>query len=225
MWAVNSAYYALETKMTRLDRAIAFMGMRAVKEVALSATVSTMCKPTPLGRYNTRDLWDHSLGVAILARELAVRSKTLDPEEAFLAGLLHDIALLLIAQSELENSRRLIATVESAPNPFISVEVAVFGFNHCQLGRRLAEKWQFPPHAASAIGWHHQPDQAPPEHQAICTHIYIADTLCCASNVGFPLTCVSQKITDEQMDRAQITRESADEIAAKLPVLRRLYAA
>ena len=68
MKAVNSAFYALPNKITRLDRAVAFMGMKAVKEVAVSATMAGMCKNISFGKYEDRDLWDHSVGVAILAR-------------------------------------------------------------------------------------------------------------------------------------------------------------
>src|SRR3954469_9427263 len=86
MKAVNSAYYSLPQKITRLDRAIAFMGLRAVKELTVSTCIATVCKPVKLGSYDARDLWDHSIGVAIAARELAVQSRRMDPEEAFLVG-------------------------------------------------------------------------------------------------------------------------------------------
>ncbi len=141
MKAINSAFYALQTKITRLDRAVALLGLRAVKEVTLSSCLSNLCKPVRLGSYDARDLWDHSVGVAILTRELAIQSTTIDPEEGFLAGMMHDIALLLALQSEVETGTKLIGTAESGTQPFICEESNVFGFNHCELGERLAGKW------------------------------------------------------------------------------------
>ena len=223
MKAVNSAFYALQTKVTRLDRAVALMGLRAVKEVALSSCLSTLCKPVRLGSYDGRDLWDHSVGVAILARELAIQSKALDPEEAFLAGMMHDIALLLALQSEAELGTKLISGAEASSEPFVAEENRVFGFNHCELGDRLAAKWNLAPQIEAVIRWHHEPEAAPAEHALLVRHIYAADTWCCDAGVGFPLTCKHQQVSDDLLEKIHLGRETAAATAAKLPVLLRLH--
>ncbi|CAN5589722.1 hypothetical protein BH09PLA1_BH09PLA1_29750 [soil metagenome] len=69
MRAVNSSFYSLPSKITRLDHAISYMGLKAVKEVVLAESLGALCKPVKFGKYDARDLWDHSMGVAILARE------------------------------------------------------------------------------------------------------------------------------------------------------------
>src|SRR5579872_7341569 len=69
MKAVNSSFYALQAKITRLDRAVAFMGLKAVKEVTVSSSLSGLCKDVAIGNFSARDLWDHSVGVAIISRE------------------------------------------------------------------------------------------------------------------------------------------------------------
>jgi HD-like signal output (HDOD) protein len=223
MKAVNSAFFALPTKVTRLDRAVTLMGLRAVKEVALSSCLSHLCKPVRLGEYDGRDLWDHSVGVAIMARELAVQSKALDPEEAFLAGMMHDIALLLALQSEPDKGTSVITAAEKSGEPFIVEECQVFGFNHCDLGDRLAAKWNLAPQIAAAIRWHHEPDGAPAEHALLVRHIFVADTLCCEIPVGFPLTCKHQQVTDDLLEKIRLPREAAAATATKLPVLLRLH--
>jgi HD-like signal output (HDOD) protein len=223
MKAVNSAYYALPTKLTRLDRAVAFMGLRAVKEVTLSETLRKMSKPVKLGNYDARSLWDHSIGVAIMARELALKSKAMDSEEAFLAGMLHDIALLLAAQSEPANGAQLFTKAEAALGRFEEIEQEIYGFSHCELGERLAGKWKLPEQVASVMRWHHEPRNAPKEHRAMCIHIYVADTLCCQANVGCPLTCREQQVTDEDLSATNLSREVTAEIAGKLRILLRLF--
>jgi HD-like signal output (HDOD) protein len=223
MKAVNSAFYSLQTKVTRLDRAVTFMGLRAVKEITVSSCFSTMCKPVQFGKYDARDLWDHSVGVAIMARELAIRSEALDPEEAFLAGMMHDLALLLALQSEVKLGTTLIDAAEGSDEPFTAHEQRVFGFNHCELGERLSTNWSLAPQLISVIRWHHDQESAPAEHLAMVRHIHLADTLCCQATVGFPLTCASQQLTDEMFEKANLTREIATEVSAKLPVLLRLH--
>lgn len=223
MKAINSAFYALQTKITRLDRAVVLLGLRAVKEVTLSSCLSNLCKPVRLGSYDARDLWDHSVGVAILTRELAIQSTTIDPEEGFLAGMMHDIALLLALQSEVETGTKLIGTAESGTQPFICEESNVFGFNHCELGERLAGKWNLAPQIAAAIRWHHEPDAAPAEDALLVRHIYVADTLCCQAAVGFPLTCRCQQVSDDLLEKIHLARDAAVAAAAKLPLLLRLH--
>lgn len=223
MKAVNSAYYSLETKMTRLDRAVAFMGLRAVKEVTVSSCLKGLITSDKLGSYTGRDLWDHSVGVAIMARELALRSKTLDPEEAFLAGMMHDIALLLALQSEPEMGTQLINSAECGGEGFTAHERQIFGFDHCELGERLGTKWGLAPQLIAAIRWHHDPENAPAEHGTLARHIFVADTLCCEATVGFPLTCKFQQVSDEMFENAKLSRETATAIAVKLPILLRLH--
>lgn len=222
MKAVNSAFYALPDKMVRLDRAVAYMGLKTVKEVAISSTLSGLCKQISFGKYEDRDLWDHSVGVAIMARELARHAKTMDPEEAFLAGMLHDIGLLLEAQSEPLKGELVLTTADNG-SAFMPIEKKIYGFDHTELGARLAAGWRFPEGILAGIRWHHQPEQAPPEHQALCKHLYIADMLCSAAKVGCPLTCNQQKLTDAQMAESKITQELADTVAGKLPILLRLF--
>jgi HD-like signal output (HDOD) protein len=223
MKAINSAYYALQAKMTRLDRAVAFMGLKAVKEVALSSSLSGLCRNVAIGKYTARDLWDHSVGVAIFARELAVHSRMIDPEDAFLAGMLHDVGLLLAVQSELGKSTGLFQAADAGKFPFTEVEQNVFGFNHCELGERLSQTWNLPEYVTGVIRWHHDPEAAPEEFKTACRHVFIADSRCCEANVGFPLTCALQKISNETLERAHLSREIMADVTAKLPLLLRLH--
>jgi HD-like signal output (HDOD) protein len=223
MKAVNSSFYALQTKMTRLDRVVAFMGLRAVKEVTLSSSISGFCNDIALGSFSGRDLWDHCVGVAILARELAVRSQTMDSEDAFLAGMLHDVGLLLAAQSEIQKSRMVFQEAETHSAPFTKVEQKVYGFDHCELGERLSQNWNLPEYVTCVVRWHHQPEDAPEEYKRFCRHVFIADSICCEAKVGCPLTCGRQAISDQALEMARLTRQTLVDVAAKLPILLRLH--
>jgi HD-like signal output (HDOD) protein len=222
MRAVNSAYYSLQDKMTRLDRAVSYLGLRTVKELTLSAAVGPMFKPANLGRYDARSLWDHSVGVAILARELAVASKCCDTEEAFLAGIMHDIAIPLLAQSEPAKLTAVFARSGDG-SPFQDAEHDAFGFDHTQLGGRLAARWSLADALASVIRWHHSPADAPEAHKSLCGCVFVADTLCARATVGCPLTSIGQDLNDEDFASLKLSRETAEAIAAKLPLLLRLY--
>jgi putative nucleotidyltransferase with HDIG domain len=223
MKAVNSSFYSLTTKMTRLDRAVAYLGTRTVKEIVFCTCLCTMCKAADFGTYTARDLWDHGICVAIAARELAVRSDKLDPEEAFLAGMLHDIGLMLAAQSEVGQGTALFTQAEMGTGPFGELEQWIFGFKHGELGAALARKWAFPEPHLMVIEFHHRPDEAPEEYQALCHHIYVADTLACQTRIGCPLSAKDQTVSGDNLQAAALTAEMVDEVNARLPLLMRLH--
>jgi HD-like signal output (HDOD) protein len=220
---VNSAFFGLETKITNLQRAMAYMGVKTVKEVTLASSMAQGRKPIAIGQFSTVDLWDHSLAVAVFARELAARTNRADPEDAFLAGMLHDVGLLFEAQLEPKTCEGIFAGAVAGQNSFIDLEEATFKFNHCHLGEKISIRWRFPEDVMCVTRWHHAPELSPEEHQAICRLVYVADHACCTSGVGFALTCAKDPLPDDMLVAVNVTRESLDELIAKLPVLLRLH--
>ncbi|HMB95830.1 MAG TPA: HDOD domain-containing protein, partial [Tepidisphaeraceae bacterium] len=96
---VNSSYYGRTTRIDSVERAIVLMGFGAVNTLAISATMGQVFKPIQIGEdFTGRDLWTHCVAVAATAREMAKRVNKQIAEEAFLAGLLHDIGLLVELQ-------------------------------------------------------------------------------------------------------------------------------
>ena len=223
MKTVNSAYYSLETKITNLQRAMAYMGVKTVKQVTLASSMTQGRKPVIIGEFSTADLWDHSLAVAVFARELAVRTRGADPEDAFLAGMLHDVGLLFEAQLEPKTCEGIFSGAAAGQDSLIDLEEASFKFNHCHLGEKISIRWRFPEDVMCVTRWHHSPELSPPEHQAICRLIYVADHSCCTAGVGFALTCPKDPIPDDILAAVNVTRESLDELIAKLPILLRLH--
>jgi putative nucleotidyltransferase with HDIG domain len=220
---VNSAAYAKANRISQLDRATAYLGFRTVKEIVVAISVQAICKPVTIGKYAIRDLWDHCLGVAVLCREFATRSKAVDPELAFLAGILHDVGLLLTSQSEVDTSFNLFTDAEDRKSPFCLVEESYFGFDHCELGFSVAGAWNFPADVSAVIRWHHDPTEAPAEFRPLCQLAFIADTLCVESGIGFPLTTSKQKITPALLNDAQLSRADVDDVLARFKMLLRLH--
>jgi len=226
--AVNSPYYGLQQKVTQLDRAMTFLGLRGVKDFAVAASLSAVFKGGRFGKWTTRDLWDHSLAVGLLARELAIatrpppaaRKSTTDDtdaaEEAFTAGLLHDIGLMAEAQVATGDLATAITAAAAVDAPLREVERRTFGFDHCELGAALAERWKFPALIRAAVAHHHDPRNAPPDAARVAWLVYVADTLVCRHGVGFTLTAKDQPLDDVHLSAAGLTRAVADTAAAQL---------
>lgn len=179
MRTVNSSYYALVDKVSNLKQAITLLGFKEVRNLALTSYVAQMFQETSgHGRYHRRDLWDHMVGAAMVARLIARTCRRVPPEEAYLAGLLHDLGLVLIDQYVHRAFCRVVDSLTEEV-PLCEVEAKILGFNHAQLGEFVASRWALPVHLATAIGYHHTPDRYHgPDHDIVFV-VALADFFCC----------------------------------------------
>lgn len=152
---VNSAAYGLRTTVTNLHQAISFLGFTQVRNLAMTASVSDIFKNDhAIGPYSRRALWRHLVAVGICARLIARRCRLPNFEDAFLAGLLHDIGIILIDQNFHAEFERVIGALDGSM-PLCDVEREFLGFDHCTFGERVAEGWRFPESVRAAIRHHH----------------------------------------------------------------------
>ena len=183
---VNSAFYGLPAQVGSLERAVTMLGLTAVKNLALSASLGHMFKAEQLStQFTVRDLWLHSVAVAVCARALAGLGRAAPPDEAFLAGLMHDIGLLVEQQLFSEKLRNIIDLCTSESTEFCELERRELGADHQAFGGAIALKWKFPPLLHRAIAYHHEPTLLQPEFQRIAVVVHVADNLCCARRYGF----------------------------------------
>jgi HD-like signal output (HDOD) protein len=190
---VNSAYYSRTTKVDSVERAIVLLGYEAVKTLALSATVKQLFKNVDLcDEFGGRDVWIHCVAVAAAAREMAKQFCKPLAEQAFLAGIVHDIGLLVELQVCPEKLRKVCQLATAGEAPFSTLELDLIGCTHAELGAALATRWGFPDFCHAACAFHHHPLLADAEHQRIVSLIYVADTLCCEDAIGFDLTAKDQ---------------------------------
>jgi putative nucleotidyltransferase with HDIG domain len=154
----NSSFYGLAAKVKTVKQAIVVLGFDSARALAVASNVIDTFGGGAGGarRVDAADFWRHSIATALCAKNLASRAD-LDPDAAFIAGLLHDIGRLVLAISfpdryaeVLDDCERNDATVDAA-------ELRVFGLDHQRAGQMLAEAWKFPPLIQRAIGQHHAP--------------------------------------------------------------------
>lgn len=193
---VNSAYYSLPTKIDSVERAIVLLGYNSVRSLALSATVGQLFTHVDLcDHFGARDVWMHCVAVAAAAREMAKQFRKPLAESAFLAGIVHDVGLLVELQVCPDKLREVCDRATEGEAPFSTLEMELIGCTHAELGAALAQRWGFPDFCFAAAGYHHHPSLADAEHRQIVALIYAADTLCCDDAIGFDLTAKDQ-VTD-----------------------------
>lgn len=175
---VNSAAYALSSKITSLHQAITYLGFNQVRNLALTASVSTLFKnDEAIGTYRRTELWKHMVSVGICARLIATRTKMPNFDDAFMGGLLHDIGIVLEDQHVHPNFRQVAQALDETKS-LIKVEREYLGFDHTILGARIAEQWKFPQSVQDIIRYHHMSaNYRGPEKKLVCC-VEIANVLC-----------------------------------------------
>ena len=181
MRLVSGALSGQSRRVSRLEDAAILLGAAKLRNLALACfLIEASCEN--LGRPAAESFWSHALFVALLA-ERTVRGLSLGiAEQAYLAGLLHDVGklpLLMVAEAE-RSSTSIWLSSDAAKT--LALEREYFGLDHCEAGHRLGLHWNLSPALLEAITWHHEPPRArvAPELVGI---VAIANRLC-ASDVA-----------------------------------------
>lgn len=216
---VNSAFYGLPGQVSEIDRAIVLLGLSAVKNIAISASISRLFKMQRLSdNFNARDLWRHSVAVAVATRQIACAiGKKPFAEEAFLAGLIHDLGLLVERQAFPDQLAQVINLTAGGNRLFTDVETEVIGTDHQAMGAALAAKWKFPRALQVALGYHHKIENLAEDMRLLPTMVYIADVLCCHEQVGFYLTAAGQPLQDTLLGTIGLAEADFTTIRNELP--------
>ncbi len=135
---VNSAAYRARTEIRSVQHAIAHLGFKAVRNVALATALAAVFHDDDkAGGYCRRSLWRHLVSVGVTSRMIAARVGLRNAEDAFLAGLLHDFGIILMDQnchSHFVSMMESLAPDETLPQ----AERRCFGFTHAELGAAVA---------------------------------------------------------------------------------------
>jgi putative nucleotidyltransferase with HDIG domain len=179
----NSALFGRNKPVESVRTAVMNLGMWRVRDLLFSNSLSQVI---PANRWivDPAVFWRHSLGVALVCRKFAEILGYPDTEKAYLAGLLHDIGILVNSMVAPEEFR---ATLEKATREQIALdeaEKATLGFTHCDSGRVLGEAWKITPDLIQAIELHH--DIGDPERGGpLVAIVHLSDLLCRLRDLGY----------------------------------------
>jgi HD-like signal output (HDOD) protein len=175
---VNSSAYGLREPVRNLQLAIAYLGFRQVRNLALTASVCDLFKADEqVGRYRRSGLWRHLVAVGICARMIAMRRNLDEFEDVFLAGLLHDIGILLEDQYDHPRFIEMLPHLDGSAT-LAEVERARLGYAHTDLGVQVGAQWRFPEPVLAAIGYHHDAQLDVQPHVRTIACVQVANMLC-----------------------------------------------
>lgn len=151
----NSPFYGFPSRIASVAHAVIILGLNVVKGLTLCASAFGIMKEAGMDQ-----LWRHSLGVAITAHILGVRLQVKNPEELFVAGLLHDIGKVVLYVKWADVAESIKTASQTGDPSMLEVEQELLSLTHADIGGYLANAWHLPVTLREPIMYHHAPTLA-----------------------------------------------------------------
>lgn len=155
LMVANSPLYAPRYPATGILQAIAVLGANQLQGMCLLVGVRAYLGKT-LSHPAMRTLWRHNLACALIARQLATAGFT-DKDLAYTAGILHDVGRFGLGVIRPKEYAALLGTHCGSAESILDAERALFGCDHCQIGRKLVADWKLPSDFEPILSEHHEP--------------------------------------------------------------------
>ncbi|HQU82957.1 MAG TPA: HDOD domain-containing protein [Pyrinomonadaceae bacterium] len=200
----NSPIYSLERNVTSVQTAIDTVGTKAIYDIVLmglaSATFSKEIRNSPIAQ----KIWEHSLAVAMIAREVSQTLGMRGTEEAFTCGLLHDLGKIILLSNDLEGYTAI--AVDCGESELLNNETQLFGFNHAEVGSLVARRWGLPDEVCYTILHHHNPSQS--DQAMLVAHIVdVSDMMANVNGYGVRLEDASKLEFSESVMKLGLSEE------------------
>jgi putative nucleotidyltransferase with HDIG domain len=180
----NSAYYGFPKEITTIAQAVVILGFNTIRNLALSVSVHKMLfEGKDRSQFSPREFWKHSVGTAVASKMLARRIGFKAEENAFTAGLLHDIGKSFFEQFYHSDYMGALEGAQAGQQALWECERERMGLDHAQVGAWMAERWNLPADLQAAILHHHHP-QEEGQHQVMVSLVHAANEICLMQGIG-----------------------------------------
>ena len=154
---VNSAIYGLQRKIKVLPEAVVLLGFNEIKKLSIGMTIfQEMFKSGKENQFDRIFFWRHCLSVAVLSMEIAKKAHYPNPEEAYVAGLLHDVGKIFLDIQGHTNYGDFIHNLSNSQDQIVEKERKILGLGHDDVGAFYCSSWKLPESIVMAVKYHHQ---------------------------------------------------------------------
>lgn len=195
----NSAFYGLRRKVQVVTEAVNVMGFKTLRDIVLMTSIKEVYKVFGIIE---KKIWEHGVGVSLASGILADFVPFIKKDEAYIAGLLHDVGKIILNNNFPKEYANCMSIVNQNKISFIQVERELFGIDHSEVGEMLAEKWGFSEDLKTVILNHHNLEYVKScndiHEKAILLIIALADSICTRLGVGYK-DSMPELIKDEEV--------------------------
>ncbi|MCX5723830.1 MAG: response regulator [Nitrospirae bacterium] len=176
---VNSAFFGLRRTISSPAHAIALLGIDSVKSLVLAVQVFSQFEQAKRSPISLEVLWKHGLTTGTSARDIAKSQDigSIGVEGAFMAGLLHDIGLLVLATNYSEQYGEVVTMLKNERLSTCDAERAVFKASHEDVGAYLLGLWGVSDAIVEAVAFHHAPGERCQEGFSTLAAVHVANSL------------------------------------------------
>jgi len=173
----NSALIGLRNGVSSVERAVGLLGLERLKALSLTIAMRDFLS-TPKRNSTMAACWKYNLVTAVICEWLGP-TLALQPDACYTAGLLHDVGRLAILRAFPEEYERMMSVIQDYGFDLLRCEKDLFDIDHCQAGRWLVERWEFPAELRDVVELHHQPPKPKTPHLVTVVYVgwQIADML------------------------------------------------
>lgn len=212
----NSAYYGLSRNVKTVADATVLLGFQAVKSMVLATSVGKVLdKELPGYALGKQELWLDSQACAITARAVARKCRFAKADQVYTAGLLRDIGKVILDHYLSEQYEVIVKEVNTTNKSFLQVEEEVLGFNHGQVGARIAMKWHLPEDLVEAIERHHSPEQAE-VNPKMTAMVHVADGLVKMMGMHLGIDGLSYHFSQDALRLLKLDEQTLTEIMSEV---------
>ncbi|WP_404423990.1 HDOD domain-containing protein [Nibricoccus sp. IMCC34717] len=176
---VNSVYFGLTAKVNNIEEAVFYLGLRQIRELSMATPVIEEMEKinrSPL-RLPWKDLWKHSIGSAIMTREiLGTTTLMIDDDTDYIIGLLHNVGKVVMASAFPTEFGRIVENTYRSTADVCALERELIGWDHARIGGYYLQRHQLSPEITDAVLYHNDPDSAP-DHSFYAAAVQVADQL------------------------------------------------
>ncbi len=212
----NSAYYALPSKVSNVNRALAVLGTNIIKNIALSFVIAGDLKNSGGSYFEFDHFWRRSVTTAVAA-DLLTRAINSHNDDIFVTGLLQDIGIMVIFLYQGATYDKILKSRTSYNDAnLIAMEKENFKFDHQQLSHILLSDWGLPEKITEVLLYHHEPEKAPKHLQETASILELASLLSSIYSGGETATNVcllNRKMKDYFAIEPEQTQEIIDQVA------------
>ncbi|WP_291326284.1 HDOD domain-containing protein [Desulfovibrio sp. UCD-KL4C] len=213
----NSEAFDLSGTIDTPSKAVALLGVQKAGLLALGTVSFSMFKKSKIAVLELEKFWQHSIACGIIAQEIARTAKLGDPDPFFVSGLLHDIGLHIIFESERNLAVEILRLADAKQISFYDAEMEVLGFNHAVLGGVISQDWELPPNLVRAAAGHHDPEIIKTDLEAAVIHV--ADYFARALGYELGLSLIIGDLNKDALKTIGITPFQFIELIPRLRLL------
>lgn len=207
----NSAYYGLSGKVSSIQHASVVLGHKALGELITMGGAASILGGILEG-YGLKagDLWRYFLGVAFGSRIIANKKKPALVNDAFAAGLIHDVGKLILDQHILERKELFQEFMADGQQSFLAAEKHILEFDHAEIASEVCKSWNIPQFLSTAIRYHHYPSRSQGNELAYIVHT--ADAIAMMTGLGLGIDGMLYKMDDKAMEFLDFEEEDVNDI-------------